>query len=243
MSALNASASVKLPLLVNTAPLPIWNTPVLAAVLVQVVSPLNVTLRPTTARLLLPLSASVPPSVVLPLPFIVPPVHTPLPLVTRLPVPPMVPLLISKPAAVATPLALNVPPLAPSVPARSSVPLAFTVPPDTVTRPVPGPVPMFARLCVPPEKFSVAPAATARLPPLLLPPPPRFSWPLFTASAPLLSKPMLMLVVPAPVLVYEPALAKMDCAPPKSLLIELLNASWSLKLPLLDSLAPLPVWK
>src|SRR6266542_3900001 len=86
----------------------------------------------------------------------------------------------------------------------------LTVPAEKFTVPAPVTLEVASRSCVPPEKSSVAPDETAKVP-LSLPPPPRLSVPLLIATVPLLLNDTLLpivVVVPAPVLLNVPELLK-----------------------------------
>ncbi len=75
-------------------------------------------------------------------------------------------------------------------------------------------------VCVPLAKRKVAPESTANVPPVLVPPPESCSMPGSTLTVPVLSKSALMsVVVPTPLLLNVPALAKRAAEPPKLLLL------------------------
>src|SRR6218665_2200782 len=196
IGALKAFWSRKLPLLWIVAPRPVET--VLLAVLVQLVVPARLSVRALIEREALPERASAPWKVVEPVPLSVPAAQLLSPVTVSDPVPPRVPLLMLRLAVLALPPALKVPPLRPRPPFRIRVPLELTVPPLTSTWPVPGPATLLLSAWVPVEKFSVAPLATLKLPPLWSLPPDSVRVPALTSMRPVLTRPMAIEVVPAP---------------------------------------------
>ena len=141
-------------------------------------------------------------------------------------------------------------PVPPSVPLLSSIVgaamlnglLTLTVAPPINSVPRPEKLAPVSRLRVPPEKFSVVPAATAYAP-VSVPPPSSASVPATRLSVPLLCKPIALWVlrVPLPLRLKMPALLKVAVPPKKLSGVAALLVR--LKVPvaaLVSVLAPLP---
>ncbi len=86
------------------------------------------------------------------------------------------------------------------VPLKASVPVLVLVPPVAISRPVPLPSAMLFSVCVP-ASSTVVPAAMLKVPPLLSPPAVNAKRARIDVDRAGLLKPMLIVVVPAPLLV------------------------------------------
>ena len=163
MRVLKVFWSSQAPVLLMVAPPPVRMRPAsLKPELVQVVVPAVLRVRPPRRSLtFVPLSASVPLVVVLPAPVMVPLLQVLAPLMVSAPAPPMVPPLRSRLAASKPTPTLKLPPLTTNWPAKLGLALTLAAPPETSSVPRPEKLTPVLRLRVPPEKFSVVPAATA----------------------------------------------------------------------------------